>query len=910
MFHHRWLKYISVLMISLLPDMLYAQTWDVMSDTWVATDSLGRSLPTNDTTGDPRDGKFVGIFYFLWLGQHSTNGPYDISKLLAENPTDPAFGPMHAFHHWGESQFGYYYSDDDYVVAKHAHELAAAGVDTLIVDITNSFPYTANFLNLCEVYQGIRDRGGDTPKICFIAYNGAYENAVQNVYDNLYSQNLYPDIWFEWDGKPLLLSPSTNLSTEVLNFFTIRESWAWSWSAWFGSGQHKWPWLDDFPQSWGWDTNSGEPEEMAVAIASHPTRNIGRSFSGGLQPAYNTYGLTGLEHLGLFFEEQWSRAHAIDPDFIYVTGWNEWVAQRFIDEDGGFVFLGQPLPAGGSYFVDAYNQEYNRDIEPMKGGHTDLYYYQLVEHIRRQKGTRAVSVADASHWIDIDGQFDDWTGVVPEFRDNRGDAINRNHPGWGSEGTYINNNARNDIDLAKVARDPYNVHFYVRTIDPMTSYEDENWMLLLINADRNYNTGWEGYDYIINRTGTTAQTATLEVNLGGWNWAPAGTVVYASNGTELELTIPRHLLGDDRLDDFEFKWSDNMQESEVSETENTQYWSALNNVGDLSAPSGLLTFEITDTDPFVGSPDFSIDASVAKYITIRLMAPAVDFVQIFWHTAIEPYPTQPKSVVFPLDAANEFGEYVIDLSSNPEWAGEITKLRLDPTNGSTLGTVQVDYVRICSAPATGSGAVSCEDGIAYEFTPTDDRTMQFRVNGDAAPDLRYNYHFVHDAPITGPQRWDFNTNHYFEGWNMYQHTTENRVLGGLLKFTVIDIDPYMFSPAISVDAASVDQFIIRMLNPSVSTDVQLFWTNENGGPGTPGNDVSFTVSPANGAWTEYVVDLSTQPGWTGTITELRLDPASNGPTEPMAIGYIALWDSSTLPNPASLPNYASRWNVY
>jgi hypothetical protein len=35
---------------------------------WVATDALGRELPSSDEVGDKRPGKLVGMFYFIWTG--------------------------------------------------------------------------------------------------------------------------------------------------------------------------------------------------------------------------------------------------------------------------------------------------------------------------------------------------------------------------------------------------------------------------------------------------------------------------------------------------------------------------------------------------------------------------------------------------------------------------------------------------------------------------------------------------------------------------------------------------------------------------------------------------------------------------------------------------------------------------
>ena len=42
--------------------------WDTYSDTWVATDALGRRLPTYAEVGPPRKNRTVGLFYFLWHG--------------------------------------------------------------------------------------------------------------------------------------------------------------------------------------------------------------------------------------------------------------------------------------------------------------------------------------------------------------------------------------------------------------------------------------------------------------------------------------------------------------------------------------------------------------------------------------------------------------------------------------------------------------------------------------------------------------------------------------------------------------------------------------------------------------------------------------------------------------------------
>ena len=190
-----------------------------------------------------------------------------------------------------------------------------------------------------------------------------------------------------------------------------------------------------------------------MCVAEHPTTNIGRSFQAGRQPAINRLGLTGSEGRGLFFAEQISRALKIGPEFAFVTGWNEWVAQRFVQEAGkpAGSLVGRTLAPGQTFFVDAYNQEYSRDIEPMAGGHTDNYYYQLVDFVRRYKGVRPIPTAKKDCSITVDGNFEEWKAVEPEFRDTIGDTEHRNEKGWGDKLTYADTSGRNDFVTLKVA---------------------------------------------------------------------------------------------------------------------------------------------------------------------------------------------------------------------------------------------------------------------------------------------------------------------------------------------------------------------------------------------------------------------------------------------------------------------------
>ena len=531
--------------------------WDTFSDTWVATDALGRSLPTSEQTGPPRANKTVGIFYFLWLGQHGKT-LHDNTKILAANPTNPAYGPKGAFHHWGEPTFGYYLSEDEAVIRKHAQMLADAGVDVLIFDVTNGFIYEKVAQSVSRVLMQMRREGLRTPQFAFIGHSSEGKVA-QSLYDKIYGPGLFPELWFRWQGKPLLLVKPEALTPQLREFFTVRESWAWTKGhKWFADGRDKWPWLDNYPQNPGWHENPQKPEHISVNSAQHPVSNIGRSFHDGKEPPS---GQRAPEQ-GLCFAEQWRLALKVNPEYVFITGWNEWVAQRFISDKGGQPFLGKPLPPGGTFFVDQYNQEFSRDIEPMRGGHGDNYYYQMIDGIRRYKGVRALPPV-TSRPVKIDGQFEDWKDVTPEFRDTIGDPVQRNHPGWTGAGSYTNTTGRNDIIAAKVSCDVRNIYFYVRTRGPLTSHTDRNWMLLFIDADQNPTNGWLGYDFVVNHTPAQAQSVTLEKHQGqGYQWGAPTKIEYRVAGNELELAIPRTALGLTKFPaTLDFKWADNIHQT-------------------------------------------------------------------------------------------------------------------------------------------------------------------------------------------------------------------------------------------------------------------------------------------------------------------------------------------------------------
>ncbi len=277
-----------------------------------------------------------------------------------------------------------------------------------------------------------------------------------------------------------------------------------------------WGWLEIYPQHGFGPKADGGFEQVTVGVAQNAS-----DASGGHASGFNTALTYGRSYTkaagqdtrpdaylkGLNFQEQWSRAFELDPDLVFITGWNEWIAGRWFDWDV------QPFA-----FVDQYSAEKSRDIEPARswGNKGDVYYMQLVSNVRKFKGMQIQDTASGSKTIVMD-DLSGWTDVKPEYLSYKGNTMHRDHPGQGTELVYTNTTGRNDIVGAKVARDADYLYFYVETATDLTDKSDPKWMRLFIDIDRNKSTGWEGYDFVINRL-NPEDSAYVEKSVSSWNW--------------------------------------------------------------------------------------------------------------------------------------------------------------------------------------------------------------------------------------------------------------------------------------------------------------------------------------------------------------------------------------------------------
>ncbi len=217
-------------------------------------------------------------------------------------------------------------------------------------------------------------------------------------------------------------------------------------------------------------------------------------------------------------------------------------------------------PKGPIIFCDQFSQEFSRDIEPMRGGHGDNYYLQLVANVRRFKGAPAIAKASAPAPIRIEGGFEPWRGVGPEFLGHIGNTISRDFDGAGGL-HYVNRTGRNSLAAMKVARDETNLYFYLRTREPIVPTGRMEGLWLLLDTDHNASTGWEGSDFLVGRL-SDPDGVRIEENVGGWNWKKVAKAPYRIDGNQLHLAVPRaalRLANQGAAISIDFKWADNIQ---------------------------------------------------------------------------------------------------------------------------------------------------------------------------------------------------------------------------------------------------------------------------------------------------------------------------------------------------------------
>ena len=503
-----------------------------------ATDTLGRSF---DSVNSMDKKKYVGMFYFTWLGQHGTTGLYDISKLTDKQlwNGDNQDSPNGQFHFFTEPLYGYYNSEDEWVIRKHIELLTLAGIDYIALDVTNAITYNNVYTKLFDIMQKYYDDGWAVPKFLFYC-NTSSAMTITTLYNSIYSKGKFKDLWFAPEGKPWIVGSRDDgsyltLSADIQSFFQIKDS--------------QWPNKEKLANALPWLSWDEKPYNhngiMCVNVASQTNGAFSESITASRD--YNKgrgYLSTDAQNNkdrvleGSFIKEQWDYVLAQDDVYmVFVTGWNEWAAQK--------QWGTTPVKSEThSYFVDTVNVEFSRDIEMMKGGYADNFYLQMADYIRQFKGTDTdTTTTPVSKTIDISGDINQWSGINAVYYDFVGDTKERNSAGMIPSIVYTDKTGRNDIEQIRMTADSENLYFLIACSQDITAYNGEkNWMNLFLNIDGQDKGKWNGYQYILNRTVKDGKTSVEQLNADGSSVAISEAQM-AVSGKYMQIKLPKTVIG-------------------------------------------------------------------------------------------------------------------------------------------------------------------------------------------------------------------------------------------------------------------------------------------------------------------------------------------------------------------------------
>ncbi len=555
-------------------------THKVMPDTWVFTDGLGRESVTYEDVGGVKEDRTVAMFYWTWHVDLAFTQPLNVNDFMLKYPEAirdydheawPKGGGTAYF--WNEPLYGYYRTNDPWVLRRHAELLANAGVDTIFTDNTNgAYTWKSSYGPLMETWNDAQENGAvDVPKVSFLLPFGPTDGSreqIEMLYLDIFRPEKYQNLWFYWDEKPMLMgyngnvSTSSNLHKEIKSFFT----WRPGQPAYVIKGRQlgTWGWLAAYPQTVYYKNVQGFKdkiiEQMTVGVAvnhNYETNKgtamngvnvIGRSYTPEFEDRYEKEG-TEATKWGYQFAKQFDYALEQDPQVLFITGWNEWTAGRH--ESWGGV---------ENAFPDQFIDEYSRDLEMTRGELKDHYYYLLVNYVRKYKGVNPIPTPSPAQTIDLSKSADQWSTAEPYYAAYIGNTAHRDAQGYGNL-RYTETSGRNDIIGARVARDADTVWFFVECFDTITPYTDSLWMNLYIDSDQE-SKGWETFDFVVNKSAASADTLVLERFTGnGYDTEKVADVKYRVDGKTMAVEIPKSALGLEGNDfTLNFAWTDNVHD--------------------------------------------------------------------------------------------------------------------------------------------------------------------------------------------------------------------------------------------------------------------------------------------------------------------------------------------------------------
>jgi hypothetical protein len=162
--------------------------------------------------------------------------------------------------------------------------------------------------------------------------------------------------------------------------------------------------------------------------------------------------------------------------------------------------------------------------------------------------------------------------------------------------------------------------------------------------------------------------------------------------------------------------------------------------------------------------------------------------------------------------------------------------------------------------------------------------------------------------------WDFATD--LEGWNTANNLTAT-VNSGIATFAITGSDPFIHSANnLNIPAALYNYVVIRMQNLTGSSTAELFWSTYESTSINSAKRIGFPIVANDTIQRYYIIDMSANTNWTGSLKQLRLDPtiASSGTVHLDFLKLTGAYPSVAAIIPGTIEaenfNYGGQGNAY
>jgi hypothetical protein len=114
--------------------------------------------------------------------------PNGLKLLYDFKHLNDTISPTGQAHFWGQPLWGYYNSEDEWVIRKQISMLTTAGIDFIAFDLTNRVTYKKVYEKVFAIIEDLQKQGQHPPKALFYTHSKSIETTWQ-LYKDLYNRN-------------------------------------------------------------------------------------------------------------------------------------------------------------------------------------------------------------------------------------------------------------------------------------------------------------------------------------------------------------------------------------------------------------------------------------------------------------------------------------------------------------------------------------------------------------------------------------------------------------------------------------------------------------------------------------------------------------------------------------------------